>query len=78
MVQGEENSSVLLTVQDNGAGIAPNLRDKVFSPFCTTKARGMGLGLPIVKRTIFDHHGRLHIDSTSQGTLVSVMLPARP
>jgi two-component system, NtrC family, sensor histidine kinase AtoS len=76
--QGEESNAVLVTVQDNGGGISPNLRDKVFSPFCTTKARGMGLGLPIVKRTIFDHHGRLHIDSTPKGTVVSVMLPATP
>jgi nitrogen-specific signal transduction histidine kinase len=38
----------------------------------------MGLGLPIVKRTVFDHNGRVDIDSTSHGTLVSVMLPASP
>jgi nitrogen-specific signal transduction histidine kinase len=50
----------------------------VFSPFCTTKARGMGLGLPIVKRTIFDHNGRVDIDSNPHGTSVSVMLPASP
>jgi C4-dicarboxylate-specific signal transduction histidine kinase len=74
--QGEETNAVVVTVQDNGGGIAPALRDKVFSPFCTTKARGMGLGLPIVKRTVFDHNGRVHIDSNPNGTLVSVMLPA--
>jgi nitrogen-specific signal transduction histidine kinase len=67
---------VVVTVRDNGKGIAPELKDKVFSPFCTTKPRGMGLGLPIVKRTVFDHHGRVDIDSSAHGTLVSVMLPA--
>ena len=36
----------------------------------------MGLGLPIVKRTIFDHNGRVDIDSNPHGTSVSVMLPA--
>jgi Signal transduction histidine kinase, nitrogen specific len=36
----------------------------------------MGLGLPIVKRTVFDHHGRVEVDSTSKGTQVSVLLPA--
>jgi nitrogen-specific signal transduction histidine kinase len=51
------------------------LKDKIFSPFCTTKPRGMGLGLPIVKRTIFDHNGRVDIDSNPQGTSVSVLLP---
>jgi len=76
--EGKRASGVMVTVRDNGKGIAPDLKEKVFSPFCTTKPRGMGLGLPIVKRTVFDHNGRVDIDSTSHGTLVSVILPARP
>ena len=74
--EGDHASGVVITVQDNGKGISPDLREKIFSPFCTTKARGMGLGLPIVKRTIFDHNGRVDIDSNPNGTSVSVMLPA--
>ncbi len=74
--KGESNDGVVVTIKDNGSGIAPDLRDKIFSPFCTTKARGMGLGLPIVKRTVFDHNGRVDIDSNPQGTRVSVILPA--
>ncbi len=35
----------------------------------------MGLGLPIVKRTVFDHNGRVDVDSNSHGTSVSVLLP---
>jgi nitrogen-specific signal transduction histidine kinase len=72
---GKSASGVVVTVQDNGRGIDPELRDKIFSPFCTTKARGMGLGLPIVKRTVFDHNGRVDVDSNPQGTSVSVLLP---
>ena len=60
----------------NWTGIAPDIKAKIFSPFCTTKPRGMGLGLPIVKRTVFDHHGRVEVDSTPKGTQVSVLLPA--
>jgi len=71
-------SGVVVTVKDNGKGISAELKEKVFSPFCTTKARGMGLGLPIVKRTIFDHNGRVDIDSNANGTSVSIMLPASP
>jgi PAS domain S-box-containing protein len=74
--EGGRDSAVLVTVQDNGRGIAPEMRDKVFSPFCTTKARGMGLGLPIVKRTVFDHNGRVDIDTSDSGTAVSIALPA--
>jgi nitrogen-specific signal transduction histidine kinase len=76
--EGEHASGVVVTIKDNGKGISPDLKEKVFSPFCTTKARGMGLGLPIVKRTIFDHNGRVDIDSNPHGTSVSVMLPASP
>jgi signal transduction histidine kinase len=76
ILEGDRASGVVITVQDNGKGISPDLREKIFSPFCTTKARGMGLGLPIVKRTVFDHNGRVDIDSNPNGTSVSVMLPA--
>ena len=76
--EGGQASGVVVTVKDNGRGISADLKEKVFSPFCTTKARGMGLGLPIVKRTVFDHNGRVDIDSNPHGTSVSVMLPASP
>jgi len=74
--EGKRGGGVVITVRDNGKGIAPELKEKIFSPFCTTKPRGMGLGLPIVKRTIFDHNGRVDVDSSARGTQVSVTLPA--
>ena len=73
--EGDATSGVVVTIRDNGKGIDPELKDKIFSPFCTTKARGMGLGLPIVKRTVFDHNGRVDVVSDPHGTSVSVMLP---
>jgi PAS domain S-box-containing protein len=73
--EGQQPAGVVVTVRDNGTGIAPEIKGKIFSPFCTTKPRGMGLGLPIVKRTVFDHHGRVEVDSTPKGTQVSVLLP---
>ncbi len=69
------NRQVLVRVQDNGPGIPPEIVDKVFSPFCTIKARGIGLGLPIAKRTVTDHNGRLDIETGRAGTTVSVRLP---
>jgi len=72
---GDMPSGVAISIQDNGGGIPQEIRGKVFSPFCTTKARGMGLGLPIVKRTIVDHGGRVHIESTGKGTCVTILLP---
>lgn len=69
---------VRVEVLDDGPGIPPDLRDKVFSPFCTTKPRGLGLGLPIVKRTALSHGGRVEIRTGSGGTLVALYLPAAP
>ncbi len=66
---------VSVTVQDNGAGMADDVREKMFSPFCTTKARGLGLGLPIVRRTVVDHNGHLDIATGRRGTAVTVTLP---
>lgn len=74
--EGHHARGVIVTVADNGQGIDPDLKEKIFSPFCTTKARGMGLGLPIVKRTVFDHNGKVDVQSGPKGTEVSVELPA--
>lgn len=73
---GTGRSAVIIEVRDNGAGIPAELREKVFSPFCTTKARGVGLGLPIVRRTMIDHGGLVSIDSGKTGTVVRLSLPA--
>ena len=69
---------IVVTVSDNGTGIPAEFQDKIFSPFCTSKPRGMGLGLPIAKRTIIDHNGHINVDSASDGTQVSLSLPAGP
>jgi nitrogen-specific signal transduction histidine kinase len=63
-------------ITDNGSGIDPALRDKVYSPFSTIKARGLGLGLPIAKRAVIDHNGQIDIDTSSGGTTISITLPA--
>ena len=55
------------------------IRDRVFQPFYTNKAQGVGLGMPIVKRLVELHGGEVRIDSGSgSGTTVSVDLPRYP
>lgn len=61
--------------KDNGPGIPAALLDKLFSPFSTTKARGLGLGLPIIRRTILDHRGDITVHSNEFGVLVTLRLP---
>jgi two-component system sensor kinase FixL len=62
---------------DNGPGIPADIRDKIFTPFFTTKLRGSGLGLPTVKRLIEAHHGTISVQCPQGGgTTVTVQLPA--
>ena len=68
---------VLVTVTDDGVGIAPEHRARLFEPDFSTKTHGTGLGLAIVKRIVADLSGDLRIDSTpGRGTTVSTWLPA--
>jgi signal transduction histidine kinase len=65
-----------IDIADSGPGIPGEIRDKIFMPFFTTKARGTGLGLPTAKRFIDAHDGRITIDCPpSGGTTVTVQLP---
>jgi nitrogen-specific signal transduction histidine kinase len=67
---------VEVVIEDNGPGVPADDVGKLFSPFFTTKPRGMGLGLPIVRRTVIDHSGRLDLTSDANGTRVVIELPA--
>ena len=70
------NGTCSIFVQDNGPGISPELREKVFEPFFSTKHRGTGLGLPITKRIIEVHGGEISMSCPSSGgTSVSIRLP---
>ncbi|HEX7737368.1 MAG TPA: ATP-binding protein [Ktedonobacteraceae bacterium] len=65
-----------LAVSDTGMGIAQDALERIFQPFYTTKAHGIGLGLPITRRLIEDHHGYILVESQlGYGTTVSVRLP---
>jgi two-component system sensor kinase FixL len=57
-------------VADTGPGIAPELADRLFQPFVTTKPTGMGLGLSICREIVEAHHGRLTATSGSSGGAV--------
>ena len=67
-----------LAIVDNGAGIPDEMLDHVFSPFCTSKAQGLGLGLAMAQRAILDHNGRIELDSGALGLCVNITLPLLP
>ncbi len=60
----EEVSEILITVSDNGIGIAPELTEKIFEPKFTTKNSGMGLGLAMVKTIVENYNGSITVTST--------------
>jgi two-component system sensor histidine kinase PilS (NtrC family) len=66
---------VAIRVTDNGSGIDPAIREKIFLPFATTKPGGSGLGLAVTQRAVEAHRGAVHVESTERGTRFTVVLP---
>lgn len=65
-----------IAVADMGPGIPPDVRERIFTPFFTTKSRGTGLGLSTAKRLIEAHHGRMYVECPpGGGTIVTIELP---
>jgi two-component system, NtrC family, sensor histidine kinase PilS len=72
------SEGVVVTVADEGVGIAAEELDGLFQPFHGRFAKGSGLGLAIVHRIVTDYNGEIHVSSEpGRGTTVSVRLPAR-
>ncbi|MHB1557691.1 MAG: two-component system sensor histidine kinase NtrB [Isosphaeraceae bacterium] len=68
--------AVHIAFRDNGPGIPPEVRPRVFDPFYTTKARGTGLGMPIARRIIEAHGGRIGLgDGDAPGATIIITLP---
>jgi len=69
-------SYVFLEVEDDGQGMAPEVRERIFDPFFTTKQTGRGLGMASVLGILRGHHGALLLDTTvGRGTRIRVLLP---
>jgi signal transduction histidine kinase len=65
-----------ICVNDNGPGIAPSLRERVFRPFFTSKRNGTGLGLALVQKIVVFHNGRVAIaTSPLGGAALQITLP---
>jgi two-component system, cell cycle sensor histidine kinase and response regulator CckA len=78
-LEAKEGKFIAITVQDNGVGIAPELLDRIFEPFFTSKdvGKGTGLGLSTALGIIKSHRGFITVSSTpGQGTQFKMFLPA--
>ena len=68
--------TLVVDVCDNGPGVPPELSDRIYDPFFTTKVKGTGLGLGIVRKIVDAHDGRIDLNSSPDtGTRFRVTLP---
>jgi nitrogen fixation/metabolism regulation signal transduction histidine kinase len=73
------NADVAIRAADEGCGIAPENRERIFEPNFSTKSEGMGLGLAIVAEIVRGHGGRIEVESeVGSGTTFTVHLPTAP
>jgi nitrogen fixation/metabolism regulation signal transduction histidine kinase len=72
--EGGEGTAVRMAIVDNGPGFAPRILSRAFEPYVTSKARGTGLGLPMVKKIVDEHGGRIDIQNRQDGTGASVLI----
>ena len=67
-----------MSVADRGSGIPPEDLERIFEPFVSTKAEGMGLGLAVCRTIVAAHHGRLWAtNNADRGATMHFTLPAK-
>lgn len=73
------NGKLEITFTDTGRGMQKDIFEKIWTPLFTTKAKGMGLGLPICKRIVEAHGGDISVESiVGKGTTFTVTIPIKP
>lgn len=70
-----EGGAYGIFVADKGSGISPQVRDRLFDPFVTTKQGGSGLGLSIVQRAVQAHGGIITVSAPNEATRFTIVLP---
>lgn len=72
----ETECEIGIQVADTGPGVSPELRERIFSPFFTTRTRGTGLGLSIVQKIAEGHQGRVSVECPPEGgSIFTIWLP---
>ncbi|MBI3818434.1 MAG: PAS domain-containing protein [Planctomycetes bacterium] len=71
----EQQSGIAIRVSDEGPGVRPDVRHRIFQPFFTTKSRGTGLGLAVVAKAAALHGGRVYLDPSVRGAAFTLWFP---
>jgi len=75
---GKEEDFIRIHIRDNGPGISPEIQDRIFVPFFTTKKTGTGIGLPLAQKIVHAHGGVLDMNSeVGKGTEFIIKIPMR-
>jgi signal transduction histidine kinase len=70
-----EGATTTLRVRDDGPGVLPDVRDRIFEALFTTKAKGSGLGLALCRRILEAHGGTIGLDASEQGAAFKIVVP---
>lgn len=69
------NDRTVLNIRDNGLGFSKESLERAYLPFYTTKSKGSGLGLSIIRQIMFKHNGSINIENIINGSLVQLFFP---
>lgn len=75
------DQNLLIRIEDNGSGIPPELLDKIFDPFVTTREKGTGIGLAITRKIVENHDGKIDVESppadNRKGSAFTISIPIK-
>jgi nitrogen fixation/metabolism regulation signal transduction histidine kinase len=75
LIENVESPAIELSIEDNGGGVPPDLIDRLFEPYVTSKSKGTGLGLAIVKKIIEEHGGIITAENAEHGARFTARVP---
>jgi len=77
VIGSKEGSDIIISIEDNGAGIPEELHEQIFTPFFSTRPGGTGIGLSFARKVISQHNGEIKLISRPGKTVFMVRIPVK-